>query len=737
MARRANDGNHQLEVPIDASGIEGFEPGNPVQVLVQGAKGALASTLVKLDNKGHGIAKFTFGAHPGSVSLILGPHDATPEQLSRLQTISVNIPVRRWGGLTTLKLPSIVISRYYWEWWPIWCRTFSICGRVLCPDGSPAVGATVCAYDVDWWWWWTSTQQIGCATTDSTGAFCMTFTWCCGWWDWWWWTSRSWRLDEGLVEQITSVMRRNPDLPALAPRTTQPSLADFSKFLGASAAHLGTAKTINSNALASLGELLRQKMPPSQELRQAHIWPWYPWEPPGNDCSPDVIFKVTQNCSPTGDPTVIVNETIWDTRWDIPTTLNVTLVANDKACCLPPSLPCGDPECLDLTDACGFTVDTIGGNIGAPPAPIVLNGLYAPNASQTYSDRPFGGNVPISGTAECTGSVDYYEFEWMTQANWQVNPAGPWNSMPPNANGAFTRQYISFIPLAFVPVTFAPQAISGRNVYETLHHFEGANPPGWGSNRLWIVNRDMLINWLTANNFNDGTYYLRLKGYDLVGSALANGRVLNMCGTQNPNYVVLTVDNRIVTGGSTDLYGNPCTSVHACTDEPATAIPYITILQAAQNGGGTIPVDACGVYQVKWPDQVQIDFVAYDPDGYLAEYGLNTYFGINLSRNLLALATTLKPYGGPWNGVPNAAQVGPTYSDARGQSAFSSPTWNGGMISLILSATDDPNNPANQGAFPITCCYQMRLDAYKRTIVNCNQLFTNTSETSFTIVVIP
>jgi hypothetical protein len=72
------------------------------------------------------------------------------------------------------------------------------------------------------------------------------------------------------------------------------------------------------------------------------------------DCAPDVIFRVTQNCVPssTGGAAVVLDETIWDTRWDIPTTLNVTLVAGDNACCVPPSHPCLDGDCLALTGAC-------------------------------------------------------------------------------------------------------------------------------------------------------------------------------------------------------------------------------------------------------------------------------------------------------------------------------------------------------------------------------------------------
>ena len=121
------------------------------------------------------------------LTVIVGPDDATDDELIGLQTINVDVPARRWGGKQELVLPAIQITPYYWFWWLRWCRTFTIRGTLRCPDGSPVPGAVVCAYDVDAWWWWWSRQQVGCATTDANGSFTMRFRWCCGWWPWWWW----------------------------------------------------------------------------------------------------------------------------------------------------------------------------------------------------------------------------------------------------------------------------------------------------------------------------------------------------------------------------------------------------------------------------------------------------------------------------------------------------------------------------------------------------------------------
>ena len=56
------------------------------------------------------------------------------------------------------------------------------------------------------------------------------------------------------------------------------------------------------------------------------------------------------------------------------------------------------------------------------------------------------------------------------------------------------------------------------------------------------------------------------------------------------------------------------------------------------------------------------------------------------------------------------------------------PTWTGGAIRLSIPATV---------AFPESCCYQLELRAYKRTIVNCqaNNAHRNLSERSFQVTV--
>src|SRR6478672_3975421 len=113
MADQTSSRKYHLEVALDASKIEGFKNDQAVKVLAQGPKGPLASTLVKLDDKGHGIAVLGFDRLAGGIRVIVGPHDATDEELIGLNTIVVDVPARRWAG-SEMKLAPIVIPPYYW-----------------------------------------------------------------------------------------------------------------------------------------------------------------------------------------------------------------------------------------------------------------------------------------------------------------------------------------------------------------------------------------------------------------------------------------------------------------------------------------------------------------------------------------------------------------------------------------------------------------------------------------------
>ena len=592
MAQKQDTGPFTLEVPIDASGIRDFKPEQPVKIAVISRDRPVASALVKLDPKGQGAARFALKEVPRGARVVVGPQDATDEELTGLQTISVNVALRQWGGRSALTVAPIRIHPYYWYWWLRWCRSFTVRGIVVCPDGTPVPGAKVCAYDVDWFWWWSSKQLIACDTTDATGAFEINFKWCCGWWPWWWWRLRQWALDPLLVDRIRPVLARDPRLARLVRPSPQPSLSAFADVLADSSGvpTVRAAAMLDPSALPGLREELLRRLP-APELEALRIWPWFPWQP-WWDCTPDVIFKVTQECA--GKLAVLVDETVWDARPNIPTTLDVTLVASDEACCLPPPNDCPAGECIAFTQVCSDVVATIGGNEGAPAVPAALVGYQNPGAISVVGDRPYGGDVTVSGTADCVSGVDYYEIEWTTTP---LNPAS-WAALPPAALGDVNRTYIEFTPFGFHNAVFSAQTpIDGHHVYETLAHYEADpanNPPDWaGGDRLWLgSSRDVLTVWRTLNNFGDGTYYLRVRGWDIdAGNHLVNPRILKICDSETDAYVVVRIDNRFEGAGPTDAHGNPCGTgtVHTCTDEPDTAVVAVKIEHANGSETGVSP----------------------------------------------------------------------------------------------------------------------------------------------------
>jgi len=734
----------KITVPLDASGIEGLDPKQGIKVLVAEGDKPLASQTTTFEKGQRTEVTLGFEGSPRRVRVIVGPGDATDADLVGLQTITVDVPLRHWRGKDAVAIAPIRIPPYYWFWWRRWCRTFTIHGQLLCPNGQPVPGATVCAYDVDAWWWWWSLQSVGCAVTDVNGAFAITFRWCCGWWPWWWWRLRAWQLEPTLASELLKALQRDPRFPrppipdprpdldifrALAHRPEDPLIVGRAAMtpgaqrlaptpIGMTRAGMprsDTAPRFDVAALDSLRENLVARLPAVPRLEALRLWPWWPWHP-WWDCTPDIIFRATQPCH--GAINTIVAETWFDARWNIPQALNVTLVANDLACCRPDVPPCEEGECLAFTDVCSFDVDDVGGNLGAPAAPV---GYANPGVIAETGDAPFGDHVTIRGTIDCLSGVDYYEVEW------QPEGGGPWLPMLPAALGTFFREYFDFATFTDVDVPFsAAVPISGHHVYETIEHYEATHTPAdWGATKVWLAtNFDVLLLWLTNGTFGDGAYRLRIVGWDEAGGVLQNPRVLPVCGTQTAAEVVVMLDNQSTypPPGPAD---NPCGpgTTHACTNEPLTDILSVEIVHA---GGGSAPLGPCGNIQLQPLDILRVDFAAYDAQGHLAWYDLIATYGENLASPLLGLpGATLTPLGG--QPVPAALQVGPTYTQARLAGA-PAPLWAGGAIRLEVSAA---------AAFPESCCYQLELRAYKRTVVNCHQNFAhrNLSERSFQVTV--
>ena len=695
-----------LEIPIDMSQVAADGGAQELRVVARAQDGSLTSGTVAGEAAGQATVSLAFAHRPGPLQILVGPASATDAQLVNLQTISVNVPGRTWGEQSTVTIDPVVVAPYYWWWWLEWCRRFVIRGRVTCADGSPVPAATVCAYDLDWWFWWTSTELLGCATTDINGAFEIEFTWCCGWWPWWWWRSRTWQVSPDLVGLVSGVLEQDPRVK-LGRSGLQPSLSVFSQL---SASHAVANSRLltpgNVPALAQLRESLSAKLPGSAELAALRVWPWWPWGP-WWDCNPDVIFKVTQDCGKPG--TVILDEGFGQVRPDIARTTQVNLVANDLACCRRecPQQPCNECEGIDIADICATPVNDVGGNLGAPPSPAgyLYPGAVTPTppGSVAYAgdppsalydgDRAWAGTVTVENANIVVG-VDYYEIQYYD--------GSAWTGVPPGAAESFYRDWLSGIspfPSGAVLFPFLSRVVAGSSpatsvtVVETREHYEATTglPPFafWTSNQFLVVP-------INSAAFPNGTYQFRVVGWDDAGGGeVTNPRVLQLCGSDEDNGWTLTFNNRLYPDPSANTPCGGAVPVHLCVTEPNTDIMSVKVNGAEVSDCDTVD-SASGT--------LQIDFLAQDLTGNLAFFTLDsidgtTYPAVDL---LHQPSSSLTLIAGDF--------AGPTYGEALGEGA-TRPTWKGGTMRLTVNAAE---------AFPGPCCYQIKLTAYSRTVVNCD-----------------
>jgi len=699
-----------ITIPLDATQVADADRSKQsVKVAIQ--QGTTVKSQVVSVKAGK--AQVQLEADPKqAASIAVGPETATDDDMFHLQTLTASVTVAQLANPDGVTISPIVITPSWWSQWLIWCREFTITGRVLCANGSPVPAAEVTAFDVDYFWWWSSLIQVGTAITDSSGHFTIKFRWCCGWFPWWWWRLRQWRLDFDLLAKIQPVVKLNPavktpapgPIPSLAFSTLNPQPLPPRSVPTALASTAVAGRTIDPTAIPALRDTLIKALPQVPELERLRIWPWWPWTP-WFDCSPSIIFRATQNCG-GNQPTVIVNETIFDTRWDIPTTLDVTLVANAQACCLPgePTRPAGD--CALFTGVCGDAPTSIG-TTG------VLAGFFDPGGR----DRPFAEGITLSGQFGTGAQANYYLIEYTPHGT------NAWAQLPVAALQGFSRQYYDSTqvppnsPWFSVPVPV--QTFGAYSVYMSREYYETTHPPAnWGnalSGRTWYANVDTIASIQTNGILPDGAYDFRIVGFQ----ALANQdldpstrKVLGGCGdSPNSNLLVLFFDNRIV---------GPATpgTVHVDTTEPDCGITGVSL--------GGVAVQPCGAQQLQPGTPLEIDFFATDPDGHLDHYDLTLQYGLGSIEDLL----------GPITGTTSTLSVvsggpqGPDYSNAVAtpQNAVR-PIWKGGSMKLVI-------NDASK-VFPQTCCYLITLTVWKRNIVSCDGSLTyyNQMTYSFTVTV--
>jgi len=702
MKPKSDDkGRYVLRVPVDASGIEDRSEIKALKAVLMGKEGVVAASGVKLGRDGTGIAEFKLD-RPISGRVIVGPPDADDDEMQGLQTLSVDVSARLWAGQAALTLERLVVQPWYWAWWLRWCRTFTIRGRLTCPDGSPVPGAEVCAFDVDRFWWWCSKQQVGCATTDENGNFTIRFRWCCGWWPWWWWQTRHWQIDPKTLGVIEKLVSRVPGLNERPKLDPVPDFAALEHVIGGEVGRTRPSRKITDpGKLDALRPALLEKLPHAPEMEALRIWPWAPWHP-WSDCTPDIIFRATQDCG--NGAVVVLDETCGDARWNIPTSLDVTLVSNSLACCAEPRPPeCDEDGCIVLSHICDDLVATIGGNLGAQATPEgYRNPSPAVPVGSVFSyDRPYAGTVPIKGV--CVNWIDYFAFEYSGDGG------ATWAALPPGSTGGVSRTYFDPATLSFQTVVFNFSTVDGQWVAETLGHWEAANGA-----KIWVGDFMRLINWKTATLISDGTYHLRLRAYSEVGGSLTDLGIPTLCGSQDDNGVVVAIDNRLVGPGAghptSPSHPVPPGGVHIETTEPDTDFVSISVGGVAVGPCGHIDRNAISV-----ANPLVIDFLAHDPDGHLALYTMRANWGENNGLDLLAAGTL---------SLVAADFIGPRYGAALLQGA-SAPKWEGGRLRLTI--TD------GEAAFPEPCCYLLDLRAYKRTIVSCDEDYNHRNRSTMTL----
>jgi hypothetical protein len=728
---------------VDLSGITGdlFDPDLELRAAVVFDGAVLGSTVLKAGNTREPVrfsvtfeAPFLAGARlPCPVRLLIGPNLVDRELLS-IDTIALEVELakrptaepERKQETTPEKadfqvaVGTIKADIELYRCWIFCCRLYTIRGRVVCRNwqydpftghyrfcDSPVPGATVEAYDVDRWFFWYHRDLIKSAVTDVNGNFVIQFRWCCLHWSPW--LVRNWALDPELYSRVHELMgTAGLRLPPVPPGPDPDPL--YLQEIMAQASRLPNARLLAAPGIVdepASAETLLSVLPAAPDLAALHVWPW--WD--RYDCAPDVVFRVTQRCD--NQLRVIHTETNAQTRWNIPTTLGVTLLANRLACCLPTCRDPECPECLKVTFVGCTSTDLIGVTAGPPD-------LRGYGRTPTSDDQPFFGALPIRGGVG--SDVDYFKVQ-------VSRDGGPWGDLVVPVFAGFQRKYWDPSQLQMVaapPPAFDPVTKNGQTVMVTRRHYEALHPglPKFNNSVIWNDYDTLFI--FDASNTGltpDGLYQLRFVGYsaDAADNLIAGSeRILPTCGLKTAESVFIRIDNQAkIHAPSTALH--PCggTSNHDCTNEPDCVIGKICINEGTP---GEHCIAACDIVRLRASDTVTIHFSATVPltlkDGHLggysmqAEYAVSQYFTIGTGIGTFMADPTF--------------EVGPTYHEALMQGA-PRPHWYGGNYKVTLHGSD----------FPVCCAYILRLYAWKRTTNGCSapsNVHHNQFEIAFTVL---
>lgn len=696
---------------------------------------------------------------PRGIYVLIGPNVAEREFLA-IETKKIWISPKRFKkNIADLTKDKIAIHKELFKRWLWLCRTFTITGRVVkrvktdsgyCDEAVP--GAKVEAYDVDCWWFWWKRDLVGSAITNPDGTFEIKFRWCCLLW----FHPPIWVIDPDLLRYITKVIK--PHIGPIPPEVLK-SPVEFEEFLTGKikppvspqpkalktsieteeygknpifeVKDLGLVKDKTMVTISPLKDLIAKIRP------ILPILPCWPFRP--RDCTPDIVFKVTQDCD--GEENIIYDESPFQTRWNIPTNLNVTLFANEKACSVPDplceELPPGD--CLKFTKINCIFVKNIGTDIGPPD----LRGYAYPGSTHsTYADNPFAETIRVKGLFGAGSDIDYFKVQYSYNG-------GVFKDMPKENLIGFTRSYWApppgsppSTPAKWNHVSFIPHEVDGETVYKTLKKAEEENPlpAGWTWGYLWN-DLDTLFLWNSKNLEGDGLYTLRLVGYrwNETTNKLENEHIMQTCEIEpvQEERVMIRIDNRDADDPLYELNeARPCGpgTIHLCTYEPDCDFIKVAYIKSGTTEEDGIEIKPCDIIELTDDDDIVIYFNASDRDGHLLGYEMKAHWGENEVFNVLANGT-LQPEDYPNQLVK---LVGPLYKDTLIGSQ--------GIYRSTLPATDPEHDRPYWfgGNFKVTvtgekfntCAYTLKLHVWKRTMVGCQKpshVHANWCSYSFTI----